>query len=460
MDKDNKSTIIVTFDIGTESTSVIMGVADSTSTFGVNVIYQETLPSRGVAYGIVANPFEFSVIANKLWDNVKRQIKKASKIVIVANVGALSYRYVEKRQQMDLPNRPIDVAIIDELRRRAENDIYIEDTEEKSRFLDLGYSVDSGKFTPSVLNLNGSRIEARYYACYVRKSDIENINKSLPRQNSVSKTYTSASAKGALYIGNEEKNNIVALVDLGAGTTNVAIFGNGVLTFERSLPFGSATITSDIVQGLNVTTAQAEWLKQTYGLQAKEKIRNRNNIEQRYIILKDGDDEIKIDIDKYDFVARARVEEIATYVGSLLVQSRFNNSISYVMLVGGGAELQGIGKLFENSIDHPVRIPQLPGNLSNEISPKLAGAYGMLILYVRETEEADLFTPQTNTESHVPLPLETEPINQPEPTPEPAKAPEAEPQKKKNKGLLSSFADKVKTISEKLGDGSLLEEEK
>ena len=449
---------IVSFDIGTETTSVVFGVADTTAPMGVRVMYQESLPSKGVSHGVVVGQAEFSSVVSKLWEGVKRHVKKAGKIVVVANVGAFSYHYEEKRQTNNLPARPIDNAIIDNLRDKTLNNLYIEPTEEVRRFLDIGYSIDSGAFSTTAIGCTGERIDARYYICYVKKESIESINKSLPRSNTVANIYTSASAKGAVYIGQEEKKSVVALVDMGAGTTNIAIFSNGVLTYENTLPFGSSTITSDLVIGMGITPELAERLKCYYGLMAKEKIRSTAKNDYRYVTIKDGEKEIKIDVDKYDFIVRARAEEIAAYVGSQIMKSRLGNKISYVMLVGGGAELQGIDKIFEDQINHKVQIPQLPSVLANEMSPKLSCAYGMFVLYARENKEADLFSDQGNTESSVPLPEDEE--KKPEPAQQPKLASPEEGKTKDSKNIFTRFVGKIRDFGEQMGDGPLVEEEK
>ncbi len=442
---------IVAFDFGTESVSVAMGLTDNSQSLGFSVVYQETVPSKGIKRGSIVNVSEVQAMLTPLLDNVKRRIKRQSNYVIVANVSGLTFNYNEVRKTVDIPNNEIDAALIANVADKAQCSASIGLNEEIVRFLEMGFSLDSGSFVTSVLGLTGSRLEARYLACIVRKEAIEVINKSLSRF-SLGKVYTSASAKGAVYLNSEDKKNIVALVDLGAGTTNVGIFSNGVLAFESSLPFGSDTITNDIARGMEVSRKQAAILKHFLGLRAKE-ISQEKYDAKRYVTIECDGEEFKADIDKFDFIVRSRVQEIASYVGSMLMKSRLNNSISYIMLVGGGAELKGIESVFEESLMHPVKIPQLPHSL-NDVTPTIAGALGMITLYLRENrvvEEPTIFDnvkspevgsvklPDDNTASVAEQKAVTEEDN------------------RQKKGKLSSFLDKFTKI---MDDGPSLGEEK
>jgi len=448
---DNK--YIVAFDFGSETTSVAVGISDSSQQFGVNVLYQETVPSKGFRRGTIGSISEVQSVIAPLWDNAKRQMKNNYGYIIIANIGGLNYRYEECRKIFNVQNVDIDQKLIEDFRKKAEESYYVADDEEVVRFLDKAYSIDSGKSFMSVIGKTGSKLEARYLACIIKKEVAEQINKTIPKRMTASKFYTSASAKGAIYLNNEDKKNVVALVDLGATTTNIAVYSQGCLSAEASLPFGSDTITNDIVQGLELTKQQAIELKHFYGLNSKEIITQRIPEGKRFITNKFADDtSVEIDFDKYDFIVRARVQEIASYVWSVIAKFRLTNNLSYILLVGGGAELKGIATEFYNATLKETRVASLPLNI--DVTSPIIGAIGMIALYVSENEEDNLLTQKVEPEP-IPMPEEQE-----EKKEERENRKEDSKSGKEKKGFFHKFSAKMNGMFEAMNDGPSLGDEK
>jgi cell division protein FtsA len=204
-------------------------------------------------------------------------------------------------------------------------------------------------------------------------------------------------------LSEEEKEAGIALVDIGGGTTDIAIFHDGIIRHTAVIPFGGEIITSDIKQGCSVMQNQAELLKVRFGRTIAEEapdyevvsipgLRNRPPKE--------------ISIKNLARIIEARMEEIVDMVYSEIAGSGFANKLAGgVVLTGGGAQLQYLRELCELKTGLDVRIGYPNEHLGKSKdesvkSPMYATTVGLVLAgfkTIDDREENYLKTPQAAT---------------------------------------------------------------
>jgi cell division protein FtsA len=178
----------------------------------------------------------------------------------------------------------------------------------------------------------------------------------------------------------EEKDLGVALVDVGAGTTDVVIFHGGAVRHTASLPLGGGHLTNDIAAGLRTPTAEAEKIKQRFGCARAAVVERHTEIEVPSV----GNREPRV-LSRHILceIIEPRVEEIFTLVAREIIRSGYEEVLaSGVVLVGGTVLLERIADVAEQVLRLPVRIgvPQHVIALADLVaSPIHATAIGLLL---------------------------------------------------------------------------------
>lgn len=443
---------IISLDLGTNNTSIVAALYDETSSYGIKILYQETVPSRGIKRGIIYNQSEVQKVVAGLFKRLDPKIMKGgpqSKRWYVVNVSGCNYRTEQITANYNSDGHLITQIDIMQILKRAEERLYLEPEKETlSRCTPIYYSLGP---TTVVLNPEGmpgvSNFEANFIATIADNKAINDVNAILPSKTAkINKVYSSISAKAAVLLKPQEKKSGVLFVDLGGGTTNVAVYCNETLRYETSLPFGCETITNDISVGAEVEYEKASRLKYAIGLLGKERFGN-----QEVEFNLDGTNTV-CHVGHLDFMIRARVEELISYIDAAVVKSRCRKYINSIVLTGGGASLVGISAAFQEHFMLPTNVAQMPITFIEDCSVQLAGALGLAHLFVQDNmkqfsseEEQNLFTAQ-NSQSQPPQPNATVAENaKPEPKPE---------QKTVKKGnFFKNFLDKVQDTFTNVSDG-------
>jgi cell division protein FtsA len=172
----------------------------------------------------------------------------------------------------------------------------------------------------------------------------------------------------------------VALVDLGGGTTDLAIFANDAIKHTGVLALGGANLTNDIAFGLRTPMVAAEKIKIKYGCALTDLVRSDEIIEVPSV---GGRESRRLSRQVLAEICEPRVEEILTLVDQELIRSGFKSQVGAgVVLTGGTSLLEGIQELGEQIFNLPTRIgyPMAVGGLKDVIhSPMYATAVGLLL---------------------------------------------------------------------------------
>ena len=164
-------------------------------------------------------------------------------------------------------------------------------------------------------------------------------------------------ATGLAVLSDEERELGVALVEIGAGVTNVSVFKDGVLASLASIPMGGADITDDIASAFGVRRQRAEWMKCFHG-SANMSPRDHHEMVEPARNGHDTDGEqAPISRMHLNTVIRARLERLMGEVGKELKRLNFGDPVGrQLVLTGGGAELRGLADYAQQALGRAVRL--------------------------------------------------------------------------------------------------------
>jgi cell division protein FtsA len=187
-----------------------------------------------------------------------------------------------------------------------------------------------------------------------------------------------ASSESTLEV--DERELGVVLVDIGGGTTDIAVLQGGSIRYTSVLPLGGNHLTSDIAVGLRTPLKQAEELKIQHGSASDSVIEKDETIE---VTCMGGRQPRKVSRKFLCQIIQSRTEEIFTLVHKEIIRSGYRELMaSGVVLTGGTSLLEGITEIGERILDLPVRVgyPNTVGGLSEIVkNPMYATAVGLLL---------------------------------------------------------------------------------
>ncbi len=257
------------------------------------------------------------------------------------------------------------------------------------------YQVDDQDGINDPEGMTGLRLEVQMYLVSVQTAAAQNLRKSVERAGyRIAQLVLEPLAASMAVLTQEERELGCVLVDLGGGSTGVAIFKDGKVQHIASLPYAGSHVTSDIVQGLSVTQADAERLKQKWGA--------------AYTPLVDPDEDIHLPSTPGQGVRQAkrellahiihqRLDEILGLVQQEIEKTGFPGNLpAGVVVTGGGAHQPGIVELAREALALPARVgtPQrgISGLVDSVQAPRFAVSTGLLLYAAQSILEREAAT--------------------------------------------------------------------
>lgn len=244
------------------------------------------------------------------------------------------------------------------------------------------YTVDRNSGVRDPIGMIGTRLETEMYLVTIGSSPAMNLRKSVERAGySVRDLVLEPLASALSVLTEDEKELGVALVEMGAGTTDIAVFHEGKIRHLGTINFGGNNVTSDIVHGIGVTQADAERLKERYGC-AYEPLVDAEEVIQLPSTVAQGDRAIPREVLAH--IIHQRMDEIFDLVQKEIERAGFGQRLSGgVVVTGGAAAMQGVGELAADVFGTGVRIG-LPGeNIGGLIdaveAPRFSTVVGLAI---------------------------------------------------------------------------------
>jgi cell division protein FtsA len=269
------------------------------------------------------------------------------------------------------------------------------------------YIVDKQDNFPDPRGMVGVQLEANFHIITGQTAAISNIKKCV---NNASLAMTGLTleplASATSVLDHQELEAGVALVDIGGGTTDVAIFKDGIIRHTAVIPFGGNIITQDIKEGCSILENQAELLKIKFGSALASQ--NKENEIVSIPGLR-GRDPKEISLKNLANIIQARVEEIIELVHHEIKNSGYESKlITGIVLTGGGSQLKHIGQLveFHTGIECRIGYPNEHISSTSPVdvsSPMYATGVGLVMKFLEEENGDELSAAQKGSASNAGL---------------------------------------------------------
>ncbi|MDT0552904.1 cell division protein FtsA [Urechidicola vernalis] len=392
--------ISVGLDIGT--TKIVAMIGRKNEYGKIELLGIGKAKSLGVHRGVVNN---ITQTIQSIQQAVDEAIAVSGVQISDAIVG-IAGQHIRSLQHSDYITRPNSQEVIDENDlEQLENQVHklvMLPGEEIIHVLPQEFKVDGQGEIKEPIGMYGGRLEANFHVVVGQVSSIRNIGRCIKSAGlSLAGITLEPLASADAVLSQEEKEAGVALIDIGGGTTDLAIFKDGIIRHTAVIPFGGNVITEDIKEGCSIIEKQAELLKTKFGSAWPGE--NKDNEIVSIPGLR-GRDPKEITLKNLSKIIHARVVEI---IEQTFVEIRNygheeakKKLIAGIVLTGGGAQLKHIKQLVEyiTGMDTRIGYPNehIAGDSDETISsPMFATAIGLLMkgiedknkLKVREDSE-------------------------------------------------------------------------
>ncbi|MQP67118.1 cell division protein FtsA [Niveispirillum sp. SYP-B3756] len=262
----------------------------------------------------------------------------------------------------------------------------------------VGYAIDGSKGIRDPRGMVGERLGVRMNVVTAAASPVRNLTTCVGRCHlGVEGFVMSPYASGLSCLVEDEMDLGVTLIDMGGGTTSIAVFNDGKMVWCDSIPLGGVHVTNDIARGLTTTVVDAERLKTLHGSAAAAVSDEREMIDVPQVGEEERGQGNHVPKSYLVSIIQPRLEEIFELVRGRLEGSGFAKAAGRrVVLTGGGSQLAGVRELAANVLDKQVRLgrPLRIGGLASNLSgPAFASAAGLLAYAMQQTHEMPALTP-------------------------------------------------------------------
>ncbi|RLD43524.1 MAG: cell division protein FtsA [Bacteroidetes bacterium] len=381
------SEIIVGLDIGTTKIACIVGRRNE---YGkLEILGYGKSPSIGVSRGVVAN-------IEKTVQSIKRAVDEASLKSTVhidhVYVGIAGQHIKSHQHRGNLVRNTLDDEVDQNDIDTLINDMHklvMQPGEEIIHVIPQEYIVDKEQGIKDPIGMSGISLEANFHIITGQITAAKNINKCIVKSGmNVEDLILEPLASAEAVLSEEEKEAGIALVDIGGGTTDVAIFQDGIIRHTAVIPLGGNIITEDVKEGCSIIKNQAEALKVKFGSALASE-----NREEEIVSIPGlrGRAPKEITLKNLASIIQARIEEIVEHVFFEIKNSGFEKKlIGGIVLTGGGAQLKHIAQIFEflTGMDTRIGYPNehLADNVPEELSsPQYATGIGLVISGIKSS---------------------------------------------------------------------------
>ena len=390
--------VLVGLDVGTTKVCTIIGVQDNQSP--LEIIGIGTHPSHGLKKGSVVN-------IDKTVRSIQSSVEEAKLMAGVnftsASIGvAGSHIYsFSSSGVVAVKNSEITQADVDRVLEAAKA-VVIPSDREIIHVIPQEFKVDNTGGIRNPIGMCGVRLEAHVHVVTGSVSLIQNLVKCVEQTGISANNITlQPIASSRSVLSSEEKEMGVILVDIGGGTTDIAIWKDGSLVYSQIIPVGGNHFTNDLAVALKVPHAEAERIKINHGSVLAEQLNQNSHITVQGIA---GSKPREIQLSYIAEVLGARADELFALVKEQIGDKLQSFEISGgIVLTGGGALIKGLAELGEYTLERPTKLgyPLPFGGMTNIMqNPKYSTVLGLLlesagtdkIEEVKEVTHGDLVT--------------------------------------------------------------------
>jgi cell division protein FtsA len=381
--------ILVGLDIGT--TKVCAVVAGRDENGKINILGVGRSPSEGMMRGVVTH-------IEKTINSIRTAVEKAesqSGVAIKSVIVGIAGDHIQSIQSRGV----VAISGPDHEVTRADIDRLIEDTKRVAlpsdrkiiHVIPQEFIIDGQDGVYDPLGMSGVRMEANVHIITGLVSAAQNIYKCVQRVGlEVSDMVLEPLASSYAVLDDEEKEIGVALLDVGGGTTDLAVFEERTIRHTAVIGIAGKKVTDDIRKGLGILTDQAERLKREHGFAYVPAVADDGPL-----VLPGVGGRAPLEIDKTLLarIIQPRMEEIFEIAGLEIKRSGYSKHLSGgVVITGGGALIKGASDLAQEVLGMPVKIgipTGFSGGLLREIeNPAYATAVGLVLHGLKHQDKA------------------------------------------------------------------------
>jgi len=378
------SKIIVGLDIGTTKIACFVGKKNEHGK--IEILSMGKSESLGVTRGMVAN-IEKTVQSIKVAVEEAQERVDGQLTVRVVNVGiagqhikSLQHRGIHTRDYIDVEISQKDIdALVEDMYK-----LVMQPGEAIITVLPQEYIIDNEQGIKDPIGMLGRRLEANFHIITGQIGASMNITKCVEKAGlEVKEIILEPIASADAVLSDEEKEAGIVLVDIGGGTTDVAIFHEGIIRHTAVIPFGGNVITEDIKEGCTIMRRQAEMLKTKFGSALASESQENEIV---CIPGLRGRDPKEITVRNLASIIQARMEEIIELVHYEIINSGYQKKlIGGIVVTGGGAQLKHITQLFEyitgmdTRVGYPTEHLANNNHIENLTSPMYATGIGLVL---------------------------------------------------------------------------------
>ncbi len=377
----NHTDIIVGLDIGTTKICAIVGRINDHGK--VEVLGMGKADSLGVMRGVVANidktveAIELAVAQAETQSGQK--VNKVYVGIAGQHIKSLQHRGIYMRENGDEEISRKDIErLVDDMKKLALNP-----GDRIIHVLPQEFIIDSEQGIKEPVGMSGIRLEANFHIITGQITAAQNINKCVEKASlKVADLVLEPLASSASVLSEEEKEAGVALVDIGGGTTDLAIFQDGIIRHTAVIPLGGNIITEDIKEGCLIMKNQAEALKVRFGSAFATETQENEIVSIPGLR---GRDPKEISLRNLASIIQARMEEIMEQVYFEIRSSGYEKRlIGGIVLTGGGSQLKNIKQLAEyiTGMDTRIGLPTehlAKSQVADIKNPMYATAIGLVL---------------------------------------------------------------------------------
>lgn len=368
--------MLVGLDIGTSK--IVAIVAEVLEEDRLNIIGMGQVPSRGMKRGMVVN-IESTVQA------IQRALEEAQLMAdckineVYTGIAGSHIKGVNSHGMVAIKDREVTQADIDRVIETARA-VSIPPDHEVLHILTQEFSIDGQEGVREPLGMSGVRLEAKVHIVTGAISAAQNVSKCVRRCGlEVSDLVLQPMASASAVLSEDEKELGVCLIDIGGGTTDIAVLVNGAIRHTAVIPIAGDQITNDIAMALRTPTKEAEDIKIQHGVALVGMADPAQMIEVPGVGERGPRQMSRATLAE---VIEPRVEELFQLVQQELRRSGFEEMSTGIVITGGASLMPGMVELAEEVFHLPVRIgvPKYVGGLAEVVkNPRFSTGVGLLL---------------------------------------------------------------------------------